>query len=320
MIKNEQFVGNFGWRVDNGKLNDGYLYELDDFDKELVKDISLKEGERIFRYINYTTAIGGISPMIKINLDKELLYFSIQQDDDSEDIVFQTKGIKPLWINLVEKKMWDYIKYKNNKDYDDMIAKENRSRNISVKDIDSMEFRRMDTGGNTELDEMFEKAEKQSISVRFKIASIIGIDKASEYLQKQYVVNPFKLIELAVRKEFITIDEINERLWDAAVSEAEYIEEDYKDSGHGIGSSDMNAFISEMLNDAGLEVKNVFGIYQRMVNGGKVDLEPFKIIYVERLKGTGEPYRIYLDNEEVNASATKAKAVNWILTVGKPNV
>ena len=101
----ENFVGNFGWKTPQGKLADGYLYKLHDFDQNLVKDIKLKQGEKIFRYFNRTTAISGSTPMIKINVDKELLYFTVYNEND--DIVFETKGIQALWIGLIEHKMAD---------------------------------------------------------------------------------------------------------------------------------------------------------------------------------------------------------------------
>jgi hypothetical protein len=99
----EKFVGNFGWKTQGGKLGDGYLYTLDEYDTNLVKNVTLKKGEKIFRYLSYHTAIGGMTPLIKINLDKDLLYFLIHNDND--DIVFETKGIKALWIALIEHKM-----------------------------------------------------------------------------------------------------------------------------------------------------------------------------------------------------------------------
>jgi hypothetical protein len=97
----EDFVGSFGWKTENKKLADGYLYKLSDFDKELVKNIRLKSDEKIFRYLNRTSAIGGMKPLIKINLDKELLYFM----NDSNDISFETRGIQAIWITLIEHKL-----------------------------------------------------------------------------------------------------------------------------------------------------------------------------------------------------------------------
>jgi hypothetical protein len=99
----EDFVGNFGWKTSQGKTADGYLYKLNDFDQDLVKDIKLKDGEKIYRYFNRTSAIGGMKPLIKINVDKELLYFLV--DTDSDNIAFETKGIQALWIALIEHKM-----------------------------------------------------------------------------------------------------------------------------------------------------------------------------------------------------------------------
>jgi hypothetical protein len=100
-----QFVGGIGWKTPQGKLADGYLYKLDDFDRKLVSNIRLKETEKIFRYFNRTTAIGGMTPLIKINLQNGILYFAIYSDND--DVQFETKGVKALWVSIIE----DNIEY-----------------------------------------------------------------------------------------------------------------------------------------------------------------------------------------------------------------
>ena len=123
-------------------------------------------------------------------------------------------------------------------------------------------------GVTSELSDMYKKMDRNRQLIRAKIAVTIGLDNAIEYLEKDYVVSPFKLIEGAVSKGFITIEEINEGLWDAAVEEANDIDETYRDSGQGIGSSDMNAFISNMLNSAGIKMGVVNNRYQRMAKGG----------------------------------------------------
>jgi hypothetical protein len=98
----ENFVGNFGWKTPQGTRAEGYLYKLDDYNQSLVRDIKLKEGEKIFRYFNRTSAIGGMTPMIKINLNSELIYFSLDTPDDS--IAFTSRGTQALYINLIKGK------------------------------------------------------------------------------------------------------------------------------------------------------------------------------------------------------------------------
>jgi hypothetical protein len=105
--ESENFVGNFGWKLDKNSssrqsIADGYLYKLDDYDESLVKNIKLKQGENIFRYFNRTTAIGGMTPLIKINLDKGLLYFPKEEGDK---VFFDSKGVKALWINIIKYKL-----------------------------------------------------------------------------------------------------------------------------------------------------------------------------------------------------------------------
>jgi hypothetical protein len=101
----DDFVGNFGWKTSEGKLADGYLFKLNEYDQNLVKDIKLKEGEKIYRYFNRTSAIGGMKPLIKISTDKELLYFLAESEND--EIVFETKGVQAQWIALIQDKMAD---------------------------------------------------------------------------------------------------------------------------------------------------------------------------------------------------------------------
>jgi hypothetical protein len=102
-VTEEDFVGNFGWKTPQGKLGDGYLFRLGEYDQNLIKDLKLKSGEKIFRYFNRLSAIGGMTPLIKMNLDKGLIYFL--QDSDNDEIVFETRGTNALWIGLIEDKM-----------------------------------------------------------------------------------------------------------------------------------------------------------------------------------------------------------------------
>jgi hypothetical protein len=96
-----EFVGNFDIK-DWKSITSGYLYALDDFDKNYVKDIPLKENERLFRYYTRGTAIGGMMNLVKINLESGLMYFNEATDFGDESIRFSRKGERPLYLNLVE--------------------------------------------------------------------------------------------------------------------------------------------------------------------------------------------------------------------------
>jgi hypothetical protein len=118
------------------------------------------------------------------------------------------------------------------------------------------------------LSDIYKQMDDKRTKIRLKIATIVGLDNALEYLNRDFVVSPFKLIEKAVNVGFLTIDEIDKNLWDAAIEEADDIDSDYRDSGEGIGSSDMNAFVSRMLKSAGINIEVVNNRYQRMADGG----------------------------------------------------
>lgn len=59
----------------NGKHYWGLtLFGLNEFDEEEVKDVKLKEGEAIYRYVSDAVIAGGMIPLIKVNLDRGLAY------------------------------------------------------------------------------------------------------------------------------------------------------------------------------------------------------------------------------------------------------
>jgi len=105
-LQNLKFAGNFGlkdWK------QDGYLYFLDDFDRKLVANneyISLKPEERVYRYLTYNTAIGGMIPLIKINQVNGLVYFPIY--DNNDDFKFDRKGVYTQYLNLIKVDEEDY--------------------------------------------------------------------------------------------------------------------------------------------------------------------------------------------------------------------
>ena len=67
-------IGSFQWEYPRNRFNEGVLFELDSFDKDVIKDVHLKKGDVVFRY-ETENMIGGMRPLIKINMDKGLIYF-----------------------------------------------------------------------------------------------------------------------------------------------------------------------------------------------------------------------------------------------------
>jgi hypothetical protein len=99
------FAGNFYIK---GFSNDGFLYFLDEYDMNYVKSqgIKLKPNERLFRYFTRNTAIAGMIPLLKINIESGLIYFSKPTDFGDETLEFETKGLKADYINLVKPAMY----------------------------------------------------------------------------------------------------------------------------------------------------------------------------------------------------------------------
>ena len=99
----DKWVGSFNHK-DTKRVNDYYLLMLDSWDKSLIKNIRLKEEEYILRYETDTTKIGGMRPLVKINVIKGLVYFL--EDIESDKVEFSKKGSKVTYMNLRE----DYFK------------------------------------------------------------------------------------------------------------------------------------------------------------------------------------------------------------------
>ena len=99
-------IGSFAWI--NGKYIEGILYNLDEFDKDYYSHLRLKNGEKLFRY-STDRMIAGSKYLIKINLDKGLIYFMSEQNDinDDKNISFETRGIKSEYIILDKDKFAD---------------------------------------------------------------------------------------------------------------------------------------------------------------------------------------------------------------------
>ena len=75
------------------------MYDLCDFYKGYYANrVTLRKNERLFRYETETTKIGGMMPLIKVNLRTGLVYFL--RDLYADDYQFNTISEKPVWIDI----------------------------------------------------------------------------------------------------------------------------------------------------------------------------------------------------------------------------
>lgn len=82
-----------------GAYNEYYMYDLDEFDQGYYADrVKLRKNERLFRYETSTTKIGGMRPLIKVNMKSGLVYFL--RDLYADDCEFDSVSEKPLWIDI----------------------------------------------------------------------------------------------------------------------------------------------------------------------------------------------------------------------------
>ena len=95
----DNFKGNFGFI---SPYRDFELIELDEFDRNHYSHLieKLRDGEMIFRYETDTTRIGGMRPMVKVNIDRGLVYFN-DVEPYIDDVRFETRGHKVEWLHLI---------------------------------------------------------------------------------------------------------------------------------------------------------------------------------------------------------------------------
>ena len=91
------------------------LFQLNSFDKKYTKDIKLKSGETIFRYTSRGTVVGKMMPLVKININRGLLYFLTDESSNGEidEPVFKTKSMKLKFVRLLTAKHAKIMGYKD---------------------------------------------------------------------------------------------------------------------------------------------------------------------------------------------------------------
>lgn len=80
--------------------NTFYLFELSETERECFSDIPMGLDEVMFRYETATTKIGGMKPLIKINMLSGKIFFLEYGRSCDDGIVFCKRGLKPLWLSM----------------------------------------------------------------------------------------------------------------------------------------------------------------------------------------------------------------------------
>lgn len=94
-------IGGFSWSY-AGRRIFADLHQLSEYDENIYKVVGLKEGEKLFRYSNDKTQLVGILPIVKINVDKKLIYFVTERGAELDIADFETRGIKLHYLTIKE--------------------------------------------------------------------------------------------------------------------------------------------------------------------------------------------------------------------------
>ena len=221
----------------------------------------IKGGEQVFDY----------DPITK---DFSLVSIGLSYPDQIEldDFLEDSKGVSesqytPELIKVIE------------------VIKENEDINEIVDGLKSKGLIKnymMAEGGEVDFSERMAKMrsayENLQMSVKGKIASAIGIDEAVAIMDTDYSIHPFNLIFGAVRGGLLELDEINKDLVNEAVDEAERVTDDYRDSGQGIGGSDMTYFTQNVLNSAGYKTGFINNTLKRVdADGNELVIDKYEM-------------------------------------------
>jgi hypothetical protein len=97
----ERFAGNIGYKFENSYV-EYTIHSIDDFDKDWTSDYKLKLGEVFFRCRSRVSDIscpGGF--IVKVNIERGLIYFLSLHGQESDILDFERKGIKLNYLNIV---------------------------------------------------------------------------------------------------------------------------------------------------------------------------------------------------------------------------
>lgn len=98
----EGAIGSFAWMYE-GKYNEGILYPLSDFDKKYYSHLKLKDGEVLLRYKTERMISSSGKYLIKMNIDKGLVYFlDDSNEDDDKNPTFDSRGTKLEYLAINE--------------------------------------------------------------------------------------------------------------------------------------------------------------------------------------------------------------------------
>jgi len=228
----------------------------------------IKDGERVFDYEPITEDFTVVSRGLTYPDQIELRDFL----EDSKSV--SPTQYTPELINIIEV-------IQANEDINE-IVNELKSKGLIKNYIDLEKGREMADGGEVDFSERMAKMrsayENLQMSVKGKIASAIGIDEAVAIMDTDYSIHPFNLIFGAVRGGLLELDEINKDLVNEAVDEAERVTDDYRDSGQGIGGSDMTYFTQNVLNSAGYKTGFINNTLKRVdADGNELVIDKYEM-------------------------------------------
>ena len=125
-----------------------------------------------------------------------------------------------------------------------------------------------DYKNSPEYKELREKFDRLHFAVKSKVVIAVGLDSAIEFYDADLTIAPYRFIERAVTSNLISLNEINQRLIDSAMEEAEEISND--EDLEEIGSSDFTYYLKSVLDGAGFKVGFVGSTLKRLNEDGSV--------------------------------------------------
>ena len=245
-----------------GGVNDDIKKRYEEYRKrEIAKQEEEEKGKTFKTYIVnvYEQKKSGGYPFTSHETDNFLEAVDFGKAKMTQQRRYRSES-DPLWVSISK-----FVPIRKRANvfyaYNDLIHYNEKDMEYFKNSFDAggqtnFEIEKDDSDYSDNFYKMLEEQRQQELIIQMKIATIMGIDSAIRLKDSDFVIHPFNLIQSAVRKGFIDVEQINKALIDASENEAYHIDNTYRDSGHGIGGSDMNAFIRSMLQSAGIQEKD----------------------------------------------------------------
>ena len=238
----KEFLGKvnaIGYTFDSGLDNEPFGL------RKMAKGGEVKEGKyKVVKNWSHSIVEG-------FDSKKDAIDFSKKYTKEQIDLGYTDGGTEVMTESEWKKKS---IEYYGDDGKNELYAKGGRTKHSLMQDRRRVSSEPWEVAYQKRKAKMEKGGEVNYQDIRSRMINEVGFDRALSIIQREDdVVDPETLIRSAVRLGKLSKEEVNRALINSAESESDSLNDSYKDSGFGFGSSDMSASVKSVLRDAGYQ-------------------------------------------------------------------